>query len=151
MLPYHHKQIGRTIIIILSLVSALLVPLFVMKKQLEPMAIFLVANALIIILLGSLTIEVTPSTLQFSLGLGVIRRRVPLADIAGWEEIRISLLSGWGIHRTLRGWLYNVSGLTGVEITLKNGKRITLGTDEPSRLCGALQAAKRSVPDQSLI
>ena len=149
MLPYHHTQIGRTIIVILSLVSVLLVPLFVMEKQLEHMAIVLVPMALIMILLSSLTIEVTTSTLRFYFGLGIIHRRIPLADIERWEETRISLASGWGIHRTLRGWLYNVSGLTGVEITLKNGKRIILGTDEPSRLCAVLEAATQRKSDQA--
>ena len=43
--------------------------------------------------------------------LGVIRKRVRLAEIVGCEPIRIRWWYGWGIHLTPCGWLYNVSGL----------------------------------------
>src|SRR5256886_7235989 len=39
----------------------------------------------------------------------VIRKRVPMAEIAGCEPIRIRWWYGWGIHLTPYGWLYNVS------------------------------------------
>jgi hypothetical protein len=143
MLPYRHTQIGRTIIVIVSIATGLLAALFVMRRQLEPLIPVFVVFVLAMSLMSSLTIEVTLSTLRFYFGLGIIRRRIPLAEIERWKETHTSLLSGWGIHLTLRGWLYNVSGFTAVEITLKNGRRVTLGTDEPSRLCAALEEAKK--------
>jgi hypothetical protein len=54
------------------------------------------------------------------------------------EVIRTSFLNGWGIHYTQRGWLYNVSGYGAVAVTLRNGKRFCLGTDEPDALANQL-------------
>jgi hypothetical protein len=89
-----------------------------------------------------LTVEVTDTNLHFYFGVGLIQRRISLADIEQCHETHTSLLSGWGIHRTLRGWLYNVSGFSAVEIILKNGNRFILGTDEPSKLCAVFKADK---------
>ena len=46
---------------------------------------------------------------------------------------------GWGIHLTPYGWLYNVSGWDAVAITLRNGRRVSLGTDQPNELCAAIR------------
>jgi len=51
-----------------------------------------------------------------------------------------------GIHKTSRGWLYNVSGFDAVLITLHSGKGILLGTDEPERLRSAIAAEDRQRP-----
>jgi hypothetical protein len=45
---------------------------------------------------------------------------------------------GWGIHPTPRGWLYNVSGLAAVEVALRNGKTIRIGSEEAIALAQAL-------------
>lgn len=42
-----------------------------------------------------------------------IRKSVPLAEIVEARPTRTSFIYGWGIHYTDRGWLYNVSGLSG--------------------------------------
>jgi hypothetical protein len=48
---------------------------------------------------------------------------------------------GWGIRRIGRGqWLFNVSGLDAVELSMKNGKTYRIGTDEPQRLCEVVQS-----------
>ena len=65
--------------------------------------------------------------------MGLIRKKVPLAEIAACEPIRIRWWYGWGIHLTPYGWLYNVSGLDAVAITLVNGRKFALGTDDPQR------------------
>jgi len=41
-----------------------------------------------------------------------------------------------------RYWVYNVSGLEAVEVTLRSGKRFRIGTDEPEALLTALQRAR---------
>jgi hypothetical protein len=41
-------------------------------------------------------------------------------------------------------WLWNVSGYQAVELTLNNGKRFRLGSDEPEALVNALQVNKSS-------
>jgi len=52
-----------------------------------------------------------------------------------------SLVDGWGVHLTPCGWLYNVSGLDAVAITLRDGRKFALGTDDPHGLLAALRAA----------
>jgi hypothetical protein len=85
-----------------------------------------------------LTIEITEWELRWRFGPGLFRKSVKLSDIASAKPVRTNFLNGWGIHLTRFGWLYNVSGLDAVAITLKNGKRFALGTDEAHSLLAAL-------------
>jgi hypothetical protein len=92
---------------------------------------------------SSLTIHVTDRALEWGFGPGMFRKQVALGEIKNVEITRTRLLEGWGIHKTSRGWLYNVSGFDAVLITLHSGKRLLLGTDEPDRLQSALLRAMR--------
>jgi hypothetical protein len=87
---------------------------------------------------SSLTIQVTDRALHWCFGPGMFRKQVALAEIQSVEITRTRLLEGWGIHKTSRGWLYNVSGFDAVLIKLHGGKSLLLGTDEPDRLRSAL-------------
>ncbi len=71
----------------------------------------------------------------------MIRKRVSVAKIVACEPIRIRWWYGWGIHLTPYGWLYNVSGLDAVAITLRNGQKFALGSDDPQGLAEALRGA----------
>jgi hypothetical protein len=66
---------------------------------------------------------------------------VPLADITRVAPTRTTFLEGWGIHRTRRGWLYNLAGRDAVHIVRADGREFMLGTDEPRRLVAALERA----------
>jgi hypothetical protein len=46
---------------------------------------------------------------------------------------------GWGIHLTPYGCLYNVSGFDAVAITLRDGRKFALGTDDPHGLVDAIR------------
>jgi len=61
--------------------------------------------------------------------------------IAACGPIRIRWWYGWGIHLTPYGWLYNVSELDAVAITLRNGRKFALGTDDPDGLATAIRDA----------
>jgi hypothetical protein len=98
---------------------------------------------IVALLFYDLTVEIDATHLSFRFGVGLIRQRIPLAEIVAVTPVRNSWLYGWGIHRTPHGWLYNVSGWEAVEITLTSGKRLRLGTDEPRRLTQVLLAATR--------
>jgi hypothetical protein len=89
-------------------------------------------------LFSSLTVQITDHALRWQFGLGFIRKEVPLAEIESAEATETTFLQGWGIHRTSRGWLYNVSGFQAIAVRLKSGKTFLLGTDEPDRLRAAL-------------
>jgi hypothetical protein len=90
-------------------------------------------------LFWKLTITIDRETLRASFGIGLVRKTVPVANIAACEPIRIRWWWGWGIHLTPYGWLYNVSGFDAVVITLGNGSRFCLGTDQPNELVAAIR------------
>ena len=142
---YHHTQFG-TVIVVSLLLSAVLFAGLGMMTGLTPLAVIgpaLMAGFLA--LFYALTVEIDTTHLMFRFGVGLIRKRIPLAEIVDARPVRNSWLYGWGIHRTPRGWLYNVSGWEAVEITLASGKRLRLGTDEPRRLAPAIQAAREGL------
>ncbi len=91
------------------------------------------------IIFSKLTIKVDEETLQVRFGIGLIHKKVLLPEIVGCEPIRIRWWYGWGIHLTPYGWLYNVSGLHAVAITLRDGRRFALGTDDPQGRVDAIQ------------
>jgi len=88
-------------------------------------------------LFHSLTIEITGRELRWRFGPGLIRKSVSLDEIVSAAPARTG--PSWGIHWSPRlGWLYNVSGFDAVAVTLRGGKRFTLGTDEPQILVARL-------------
>ena len=92
-----------------------------------------------LVLFYRLKITIDDDNLCASFGARVIRKTVRLAEIMRCEPIRIRWWYGWGIHLTPRGWLYNVSGFDAVAITLRNGKKFALGTDDPQGLMAAIR------------
>ncbi len=141
-LRYRHTQFG-TVIVVSLLLSAVLFAGLGMMTGLMPLAV--IGPALMTVFLAlffSLTVEIDATHLSFRFGIGLIRKRIPLAEIAEVKPVRNTWMHGWGIHRTPHGWLYNVSGWEAVEITLASGERFRLGTDEPRRLAQILLAAK---------
>jgi hypothetical protein len=90
---------------------------------------------------GSLTVSIEDGELRIRFGLGWPRKTVPLSDISDVEITRTSFFEGWGVHRTRRGWLYNVSGYDAVLLRLGSGRSMLVGSDEPRRLKAALQRA----------
>jgi hypothetical protein len=91
------------------------------------------------ILFSKLTIKIDDEALRACFAIGFICKKVRLAEIAVCEPIRIGWWYGWGIHLTPYGWLYNVSGLDAVAITLGNGRKFALGTDDPHGLVAAIR------------
>jgi len=86
-----------------------------------------------------LAITIDSEVLRWSFGVGLITKKVPIAEIVACEPIRIRWWYGWGIHLTPYGWLYNVAGWDAVAITLRNGRKFALGTDDPQGLTAAIR------------
>jgi hypothetical protein len=78
------------------------------------------------------------------------RRIIPLAEVREFQVRQYSAVKeygGWGI----KGWsqqkvAYNVSGNEGVELTLRDGRRVMLGSQRASELAQALESAKGRMP-----
>jgi len=101
-----------------------------------------VMMGMVALLFHNLTVEIDATPLRFRFGVGLIRQRIPLAEVRAVEPVPNSWLYGWGIHRTPHGGLYHVSGREAVQIALASGQRFRLGTDQPRRRAQALQAAR---------
>lgn len=75
-------------------------------------------------------------------------RRIPLKDIKEYEARRYTLWDsgGWGVHFTLRGIAYNVSGNAGIIFRLtKGGGPVLVGTQRPDEF---VQAVRRALADR---
>ena len=140
MTRYEHTQIGH--VIIWTLLGIILIANGVTEALAHwPTLVVSLILLVCLVLFYRLKITIEDETLWASFGAGIIRKRVRLAEIVGCEPIRIRWWYGWGIHLTPWGWLYNVSGFDAVAITLRDGKRLALGTDDPHGLTEAIRAA----------
>ena len=106
---YRHKQFGTTIVAI-SL-PALMVPLLVVWFNKAPAVLSVLAavagiQVLVLLLFGSLTVEISGGHVRIRFGAGLIRKRWPLDGIEACRPVRTSWIDGWGIRLTRRGWLY---------------------------------------------
>ncbi len=141
-LRYRHTQFG-TVIVVSLLLSAVLFAGLGMMTGLMPLAVIgPVLMAVSLALFYARTVEIDAIYLRFGFGVGLIRQRIPLAEVRAVEPVPNSWLYGWGIHRTPHGGLYHVSGREAVQIALASGQRFRLGTDQPRRWAQALQAAR---------
>lgn len=105
-----------------------------------------VGMLLIVLLLASLTtltVSISDGYLRLKFGYGIFRKEFVLSDIVSAKSVRNPWYVGWGVRLWLRPtrWIYNVSGLDAVEITLKNGKIYRIGTDEPAKLSAAISTS----------
>jgi hypothetical protein len=142
---YEHTQIGHVIIWSLFVPAALFATnaTFGSSPHRESLLVVSVVLLITLALFYKLTITINEETLCASFGIGMIRKRVSVAEIAACGRIRIRWWYGWGIHLTPSGWLYNVSGLDAVVITLSNGRKLALGSDDPQGLADAIRVATK--------
>ncbi|HUU10830.1 MAG TPA: hypothetical protein VM431_09865 [Phycisphaerae bacterium] len=146
---YQHTQPAHVIRVAMALALApmLLVMVLVPNAENVPGSTLAILVGVAVILAAttalfwSMTITVTDDELVWHFGPGVIRKRVPLADVASCQPTRTSFWNGWGIHWSPRGWVYNVSGFGAVDVRLISGKALRLGTDEPEALAEAIRDA----------
>ena len=138
---YRHTQIG-TIILVSIGVPVVVLLWIAFSVGLPTIAIaVLVLLVVLMVLFGSLTVEVAPATLRIWFGPGLIRKTFALAEVNSVRAVRNRWYHGWGIRYTGQGWLYNVSGLDAIELELRDGHRVRIGTDQPAELERALHAA----------
>ena len=143
-MQYHHRQFGTVLVAILAAVIIIMsLPLMRGAEfraiQLEVVIVLLAAIALFY----ALTTEIRDDTLYIRMGIGLIRKKVPLSNIAQARVVRIPLIAGLGIHG-LPGvsWVWNVSGRGGVQLDFVKGGRLIVGTDEPEELLRAIESNK---------
>ena len=150
MTRYEHTQIGHAIIWPLVAIILIASGAFVGSwSHRQPPAFVLMILVVALVLFYKLRISIDGETLCASFGIGIIRKKVRLAEVAGCEAIRIRWWYGWGIHFTPYGWLYNVSGFDAAAITLHDGGKFAVGTDDPRGLIAAILQDLACHPERS--
>jgi hypothetical protein len=84
---------------------------------------------------------VTPERVEARFGR-VTSFRIPLAEIASAEAVRyrpIPEYGGWGIRFGRTGIAYSMRGDEGVQLVLRNGRRVLIGSQRAGELAGAIQ------------
>lgn len=140
MTRYKHTQVGW-LLTILGVSALVGVTALTVAVHAPPgMTVVAVVAASIMFLFCRLTTEVTDDAFLFRFSLGVVRRTIARSEIAACRPVTNAWYWGLGIHLTPRGWLYNVAGAKAVELDLRNGRHLRVGTDEPEQLCAALNS-----------
>ena len=146
---YEHTQ--KTLWTILFLAIALiihftvLVAIFLMQgPDKAPVTVGLVSSITItavMIVFRSLTVQLHPDYLKFYFGPGLFGKKIALTDITSCTTVKNRWWYGWGIRWIPNGWLYNIAGFDAIELILKTGKRVRIGTDQPAELAAAVNSA----------
>ena len=138
---YRHTQRGTLFLALFVAAAVIIVAISGFEGWRWTSAIVLGVLVIIAALFPSLSVEVSNGKLRCWFGPGLIHRKFDLAEIIGAKAVRNRWYYGWGIRYTPHGWLFNISGLDAVELTLRTGKRFRIGTDEPDKLVMAIRQA----------
>ena len=139
MVRYRHTQVGYLTIAMMAAAIVLILALMIsigIQAIAAGVLVFIIAA---LYLFSSLTVIIDDEYLEARFGPGLVKKRILLRDIESAQAVRNHWYNGWGIRGIPGGWMYNVSGLSAVEITLKNGTHFRIGTDAPQELESAIQ------------
>lgn len=133
MNSYSHTQRGIISPILLITAAIFAVAALWGLPDQEAAWIFWIAaavSAALTLLFGCLTVSDGGDSLVVSFGpIPLLRKRIPYTEMTHVEKDRSTILAGWGIHWTRKGWLWNIGGFDCVRITLRHGSTL-VGTDD---------------------
>ena len=140
---YSHTQFGWWILVALDTAMVAIVLIAALLHDFNPIVwtvlailAFMEANFF------CLTVKVNGEKLTLRFGVGLIRIVTSLSDIASVRAVTNPWYAGWGIRYMQDGWIYNVSGLRAVEVELRSGSKLRVGTDQPERLEAVLKESR---------
>ena len=138
MASYEHSQWGA---IPIAIAIVILIAAGASAHLVQPaLAIPFLAVIAVLVGFARLTIGVDETGVRWTFTAGMPRGRLTYDEIASVQRVRTNLFEGWGIHWTWwHGWLWNVAGFDAVEFFLKDGRRITLGTNDGAGLYEAVR------------
>lgn len=137
-MQYKHTQFGTAMLVIFGLVFSLLVFASISEPQ-ESIWFAYVIVGVVALLFSSLTISVNNHEIKWFFDPKFWNKSLPLSEIESAKIIETKWYNGFGIRLISTGWLYNVSGLTAVELMLKDKTTVTLGTNDAHELLKAIR------------
>jgi len=138
---YRHTQIGWAILGSMAVVAAFVLTQMPPTAAGIAFAPLLMIAAVVVLFFATLTVEVDEEAIRLRFGVGLVRKRIALAEVRSWREVRNPWYSGWGIRLGSGVTLWNVSGFAAVELVLQDTRRFRIGIDEASALARALETA----------
>ena len=109
-------------------------------------AIFMLGLYLLgLLMFTSLTIEIAEERLRFWFGIGMVRKTIALSEIQSTRAIKNPWYYFWGVKSIPGGWFYAVAPGAAVEMTLRDGRILQLGTDQPNNLSQAIETARQQI------
>jgi len=145
---YRHTQYGTSMFIVFLITGILIavVALRVLAEDRVPSAILMLGVYLLgLLMFYSLTVEISEEKLKFWFGIGIIQKTIALSEIHSTKEVKNPWYYFWGIKAIPGGWFYAIAPGTAVEIELRDGRIIQLGTNQPNQLNQAIETARRRV------
>ncbi len=130
---YKRTQFGWVIVIAVGLAGLCTAVAAIATPSTTSLLVFGVL-ATCLLLFPTLTVVGSKAGIEVRFGPGVIRRKFAWNEISTARRVKNTWLAGWGIRWTGSGWLFSVSGLDAVELSLKSGRTFRIGTDDPRGL-----------------
>lgn len=143
---YRHTQPGWVIGGSLAVVPLVILALMPREEAGIPLLLVAVIAALGLLIFSALTVEVNREAIRIWFGIGLVRKTVPLERVRSWRPVRNPWYVGWGIRLAPGYTMWNVSGLSAVELVLADGRRFRIGTDEPEALSRAIEMSAGHPP-----
>ena len=141
---YKNTQFGALTIIILLLVGLLIAPITLSLLDEGRLLVVLIMIALYLLVLAlfyALTVQISDGKLKFWFGIGLISKTYSLNEIQSTQEVKDPWYYFWGVKSIPGGWLYAIAPGNALEIVLKNGKIVHLGTNQSKKLKEAMDEA----------
>jgi hypothetical protein len=144
---FREFQFGTTVFLFMIPPHLLILFLFIAQVGNNPMKLgtFISINCalgLIYVLFYGMTTTVDSKRISISYGVGLIRKSFSVKNIESVSVVSNPWYYGWGIRLIPNGWLYNISGYAGIEITFRDRKSvIRIGSAAANNLKRAIQDA----------
>lgn len=136
---YQNKQMGTALLLVMGAVT-LFISLMAIDKNTEVIWPVVIVLGLVSFLFHSLNIKVNTGEINWSFGPGFWKKSIKIEAINSVRLIKTKWYYGLGIRYISSGWLYTVSGTTAIQLELKDGSKINLGTNDPDNLVKAIQS-----------
>lgn len=87
----------------------------------------------------SMTVHVSRDDIKIWIGMGLIRKMVMVRNIESAEIVRTRRRQGGRIQG---GVAYKVGGFDAIELKLRHGELVQIGSDEPQQLLTAIESVR---------
>ena len=152
-MDYEHTQYGPLWLTVAATTIGLWIAAWFVPQVQMQRILLLAGGALCVVSLSfhHLTIRDEGEHLLLFFGpLPVFRRRLLYDRIERVEQARSTFLDGWGIHVSPGGgWVWNLWGFDCVDVWHSGGRKLRIGTDDPSGLAEFLKQRMSTAADST--